>query len=342
MLFDGEGVLAGGVSAGCLEADLIKRGAWLTRQGPTIEIYDASDEDDTTTGHGCSGKISVLVESVDDEVRRCFQELEEELTRQQRVALVTIVDSDEPSLPPASHLFCSERGRLPSRTLAPFANHAVARDLLSQARCVLAEGNHRAHTLRCEGVEALVQVLEPPPHLFIFGAGRDAVPVVELAHLLGWHVSVCTPAHRPLLRDRFGSRLLEISGRDAAKLAERCARPLALVMAHDFATDRNNLEALLDSTVPYIGVVGPAHRTQRLLAELHERGHAYSRTDLERVRAPAGLRLGAETPAEIALSILSEAQALVSRTEVIALRDCVQSIHAPHLRLVPAWHAGGT
>lgn len=100
-------------------------------------------------------------------------------------------------------------------------------------------------------------------------------------------------------------------------------RALAIVMAHDFELDRAHLGALLGSRALYIGVLGPRARTHRMLAAA---GAGADRDDA-RVHAPVGLELGSETPAEIALAIVAEAQAVLARAPATSLRDRVGPIH---------------
>jgi xanthine/CO dehydrogenase XdhC/CoxF family maturation factor len=325
-----------------LEAEIIKRGPWLTRRGPVVKVYDSSIEEDEPAGHGCGGKVSILIEPVTLLVEDCFVRVADELMDERRVALITVSESSRSSLPIGTYLCGAEQRE---RDLSPSLSGAAQRlgqQLLNQADCILTEGNHRPSNVQLEDVKALVQVVQPAPHLFIFGAGEDAVPVAQFAKLLGWSVSICTRPGRNSTRDRFlgKARLLEMSAAEAAAIAERCSRPLALVMAHDFEIDKHNLGVLLESNVSYIGVLGPSQRTERMLAELRGDGQHISTADLQRLHGPAGLRLGGETPAEIALSILAEAQALIARTEVVPLRECVEAIHTLPIREWPLAQAG--
>jgi xanthine/CO dehydrogenase XdhC/CoxF family maturation factor len=171
-------------------------------------------------------------------------------------------------------------------------------------------------------------VIDPDPHCFIFGTGEDAVPVARFARQLDWKVTICAEGSQFSTRDRFvGLANLRIGtlSQCVADL-DRAARPLALVMRHDYERDRAALAALLSSKVPYIGLLGPARRSQRMLREIcaHD---GPSKDRLDCVYGPVGLHLGAETPAEIALSIVSEAQAVLARAGGGFLRERRLGIH---------------
>jgi CTP:molybdopterin cytidylyltransferase MocA len=177
-----------------------------------------------------------------------------------------------------------------------------------------------------DGGRALVETLQEPLPLWIFGAGADAVPLASFAADLGWTVTAIDlrlqhperPRHLPA-RSVAPERLSEL---------EISARAACVVMTHNFLHDLSALRFLLASPVPYIGVLGPRHRTDELLAELRKEDEKPpSREQLGRLYAPVGLDIGAETPEEIALSILGEIHAVTSGRSGGHLRERAGSIH---------------
>jgi xanthine dehydrogenase accessory factor len=191
------------------------------------------------------------------------------------------------------------------------------------------------HSAQGTVVEALVEPMLPPPHLFLFGTAHDATPVITLAKNLGWSVSVWDGQPRISARERLLAADHYLTGplSDALTSLERCARPVAVVMGHHYEQDRAVLSGLLRGRASYIGVLGPRRRTDRMLAES---GMRVSEAMLERVYAPVGLQLGAETPAEIALAILAEAQAVLTRSHAQGLRLHAAAIH-PRDATTHAW-----
>jgi len=87
---------------------------------------------------------------------------------------------------------------------------------------------------------------------------------------------------------------------------------VAVVMTHHYPSDRQALDMLLDSRAPYIGMLGPLRRTERMLNELSSDPAALTRRAPWRVHAPLGLNLGAEKPVQIALSAIAEIQAVLA------------------------------
>jgi xanthine/CO dehydrogenase XdhC/CoxF family maturation factor len=147
--------------------------------------------------------------------------------------------------------------------------------------------------------------------------------VVEQAAALGWSVVVLDQRADFARAPRFPKADGVVVARDAAALhgVRRDARTAAIVMSHSFRQDTFFLEWLLAQPLGYLGVLGSRRRTLDLLARL---GHDVMPPEL---CAPAGLDIGAETPEQIALSILSEVQATFARRPGGALRERAGSIH---------------
>jgi xanthine/CO dehydrogenase XdhC/CoxF family maturation factor len=152
--------------------------------------------------------------------------------------------------------------------------------------------------------------VRPLPRLLVLGAGLDAVAVVDLARRLGWRVTVADHRQGYLSRGDLGAadQVLQVTPADLASRVNLRSYAAAVVMSHHLATDRLYLQAVARSPVPYLGLLGPAARRERLLADLGPTGDSL-RT---RLRSPIGLPIGADSPETIALSILAEIQATLA------------------------------
>jgi xanthine dehydrogenase accessory factor len=172
----------------------------------------------------------------------------------------------------------------------------------------------------------LVETLLPPVPLVIFGAGPDAVPLARLARELGWRVEVVDPQARPASHARFraADRVTLARPDDFAAHVRVTPRTMAVVMSHDYALDLAALGFLLDTPARYVGVMGATHRTQRMLKSLG----VVDDERLARLHAPAGLDIGADGPAEIALSIMAEMRAVLAGRQGAMLRGRRGTIHA--------------
>lgn len=149
--------------------------------------------------------------------------------------------------------------------------------------------------------------------LLVCGAGPDAEPVISLAHLLGWRVAAVD--HRPANLDaqRFDPRtqLVHADGFALPKNFRLDDFDAAVVMSHHLIADEHYLRMLADTSIPYVGLLGPSARRERLFASLGTTSERLA----SRLRAPIGLDLGAQTPEEIALSIIAEIQATLKGRE---------------------------
>jgi xanthine dehydrogenase accessory factor len=313
MIVTQDGWIAGSVSGGCLEGDVTRRAWWLTEQRPAIITYDSraahdADPDELAAafGLGCGGVIDVLLERHAPAAAIDAFALADRWHEQQHGgAIATVLDASQLG---DRFALCEDGARYGDPDPAIVAALAGA------------IGSGRTRVQSIGGRELLVESVQPPPRLFVFGAGHDVVPVVRFARQLGWEVIVCARTGRHRVRERFVDADAIAIGKPDQLAPEISAsyRALAVVMSHDFDHDRASVEMLLGSRAQYIGVLGPRARTDRLLGTRHD----------PRIHAPVGLELGAETPDEIALSIVSEIQAALTRMPATNLREHVGPIHA--------------
>lgn len=311
--------VAGSVSGGCLEGDIASKGWWRTKDGdPVVVTYDSrvvdgSDDEDIRAafGLGCDGVVEVLLERSGVAGRIDALEVAQRcLSKQQRGAVATVFRG--PARVGARAAMIGDA--IEAEEMAPELKALLVADM----RAAIAEGKSR--NTEHGGIEILVEAILPPPRLFVIGTGHDAVPVAALAKQLGWDIVVCARQQKFSDRDRFATDIFV--GTDAEIIAriDESDRALAIVMSHNYERDRDMLGALMDSQAHYIGMLGPKARTHRMFAEL-------GRAPDERVHAPVGLELGAETPTEIALAIVAEAQAVLTSTPATSLRDRRAPIH---------------
>jgi len=151
--------------------------------------------------------------------------------------------------------------------------------------------------------------LSLPPRILLLGAGPDAAPVVDFAARLNWKVTLVD--HRPAYADatHFPSaeRVVQARPEELLNVVDPSHFHAAVVMSHHLPSDLSYLRALAATSVPYIGLLGPAVRRERLLADLESDADKIRR----RLHAPVGLPIGGRTPESIALAIIAEIHAFV-------------------------------
>jgi xanthine dehydrogenase accessory factor len=159
----------------------------------------------------------------------------------------------------------------------------------------------------CGGqVEVFVEPILPAPMVVVFGGGHVGKAVAHLAKWLGYRVAVsddrpefCTPESNPDADEFYNVPMAEIP------LHLNITRQTALILAtRGNNIDISGLPTLLESQAGYIGVIGSRRRWSETVKNLNEAG--ISDEQLKRVHSPIGLGIGAETPEEIAVSIMAE------------------------------------
>ncbi len=290
MLLSREGRLAGSVSGGCLEGDILQKAWWRTEAGAAIVTYDSTDADEDVVwgfGLGCNGVVQVLLERVSPDRPGPLNALATVLRERIPQTITTVTASDNPAVP---------LGTAPQGWTPP------------------------------EGVTVFQETVQPPAPLVIFGAGQDALPLVRLAKEIGWHVTVADTRGTRARPERFAlADCVCLGWPESIEIDERTA---VVVMTHNYPDDRRVLQALLLSEAGYIGQLGPRVRTERLLAEIADDGLFVTEEMRSRFHAPIGLDLGADNPEEIALSIVAEIQAARTGREGGSLRNRRAPLHA--------------
>ncbi len=335
MLITDTGQTIGTVSGGCLEADVAEKSKKIIASGqPATVVYDMTAEGDAVWGlnQGCNGVVHLLVEPIPSQntvahlefVAKC---LNERITG--IVATVFRVDG-EFKASVGTRVLLNEQGTIQEDIRNPVLSAALSEDCREalNASC----GKVKEYRFTEGVVEAFIEVVQPPTPLFIFGAGYDAIPVVRFAKELGWEVTVVD--HRPAFasRERFpaADALVIARPEEAGANVSLDGRAVAVVMTHNFSHDLELLKTLLPSPARYVGLLGPTMRTERLLNNLRKDGVTPTTEQLARLHSPIGIDIGAESPEEIALSILAEIRAVLSKRSGGFLKNSPGPIHEPH------------
>jgi xanthine/CO dehydrogenase XdhC/CoxF family maturation factor len=323
-----DGSYAGGVSAGCIEADVLLRTERVRAAGKSELItYDTRSAQDLVwgSGAGCGGRSELLLEPLDSRQALAKATLLRHVAHlRRRSVLATVIRAS--GIP----LAAGEQAVLPHAG----SNLTGFNGLLSQLRAVIELT--AAHQLRVRSSSAVLhswgsqeldiayEVRSPRVRLCVCGAGPDALPLVRLAQAMGWQVTLVD--HRPamLAAERWPEveRIQIHSPVDIAAAIERADCDAAVVMSHNYERDSSQVGHLLAAGVAYVGVLGPRRRTLQMIEDL-----GVSDSDTARLFAPAGLDIGAETPAEIALAIVAEVQAVLTERIGVPLRARVGGIH---------------
>ncbi|TYL36986.1 cytochrome oxidase I [Natronococcus pandeyae] len=327
MLLGDDGSTFGGITAGCLEGPLqtIARDV-IADQSPSVVTFDLTDDEDGWgLGLGCEGIVDVLVEPADD----AWRDPVDAYAEGDPVALVTVVDGTE-SIPPGSRAVVDGDGTATESDSRPAIPDQILEQVRDDARERAADGRWTQRTVSIgeEELTLFVDGIEPADRLLIFGGQPDVRPVTRLARDVGFEVTVATARGGQAEESAFprADRVVSTHPTELGELVDE--RTYVVVMSHNFLDDGLALESLLESDVPFIGLMGPRERFERLRDDLADEGISLSAADRKRIASPVGLDLGGGEPIEIALSIVSEALAVSNGREGGRLRDRKGPIHA--------------
>jgi len=305
MLIAADGEYAGLLSGGCLEGDLREHAREVSASGAArIVSYDMRSTNDMLfgLGAGCEGAMDVLLTRVTaQEHWQPLEHMAAAFRSGEECRLAFVTSSEDGGIPPGT---CLAGHALPAGTAASAASLLALRDA-----AVNAPGNTLLR-LPEPAVELFVAAIAPPPRLLLLGGGPDSRPVATLASFLGWRITVVDHRASYLASARFpaGTELIESRPSDVASVVRLENCQAAVVMSHHLDSDLQYLRILAHTTIPYVGLLGPAARREKLLGDL---GTDAARLR-PRLRAPVGLDIGGRSPEAIALAIVGEVQAVLS------------------------------
>lgn len=318
----------GSVSAGCLEDEITARARGVIEaEAPQLMTFDTREEMDKIagTGLGCRGTVDVFIEPLapDGVNLTVYRRLLEAMCDERPCQFGLVAESNVPNLPVGRSILRVDGSHV--------EDELFGSGWEANLNSLLADGPTATGTLElADGtVHIYAEAIEPPPRLIVFGAGFDAIPLARLADQMGFRVTVVDPRESYLTTDRFptADALVALHAEDVDKTLTLDERTHAVVMTHNYVHDLEILKRVLPSDVSYVGQMGPRDRTDELIADLEESIGLLSDEVLGKLHGPIGLDVGAETPEEIAMSIVSEILAVHRGREAGFLRERHAPIH---------------
>jgi xanthine dehydrogenase accessory factor len=281
-----EGELAGSVSGGCVESDVVLAAQDVLAGGlPRLLTYGITDEMAFGIGLPCGGEIDVFVEELTDAER-------------------------------------------PDVTLTVVAGEGVGERVQDPELLEAARRRGRSHVIELGDRTILADVSAPPTRLFVYGAVDTAEALCRAAKLLGWRTVVADARASFATAERIPSadELLLAWPEEALAQAQPDLGTAVVVLTHDDKFDLPLIRGALASDAFYIGWIGSRRNQERRRGLLRDDG--VTDDELERISGPSGLDIGADTPAETALSMLAEILAVRAGRAGGRLKDAKSRIHA--------------
>ncbi|MGH9145421.1 MAG: XdhC family protein [Vicinamibacterales bacterium] len=317
-LVEDDGCTLGGVSGGCLEADVREIALGVLRSGQARLLHYETGSDERTVwglGLGCNGSVDIFVQRATEAPEVEILQAIQVLLKQDAgpLAFATIVDGPDTV---GRTMLVESRGVVTGSMDRSGLDFKIRRHA---AQCLTSGGSCLSEI---EGHLVFTEVLDAPPRLIVCGAGDDACPLVSYASDAGFAVTVVDHRAAYLLPTRFPSArlLLNLRPEDGTVPLSVNSETLVVVKTHSFAHDRDWVRGFLEAGAAYVGLLGPRARKDEILRQIG--------AESTRVFGPVGLDVGADGPEQVAISIVAELLAVHSRRRGRHLREKAETIHA--------------
>jgi xanthine dehydrogenase accessory factor len=296
MLVRSDGSTLGTVGGGILEAEVEQLAAEVIREhGATVKEFRFSGKDAATMDAICGGRVEVLVEwldASDPQVAAVITGLQTAVNAHRKAWLVTTLPT--PQNTTGRHALVH-----PDRTLTGILAADISTDIVVETR--------QPAQVEAGAQRLMIEPLDIAGTAYIFGAGHVSRSLAEFTKAVGfWTVVLddrpeyANPQRFPtadelIVLDSFSDCLTGLSiDRDS----------FIVIVTRGHLNDRTVLAQVLKTGAGYIGMIGSRRKTELVYQELRQSG--FTEVDLQRVHAPIGLKIGAETPEEIGISIVAE------------------------------------
>lgn len=293
MLIREDGLMQGAVSGGCVEKEVLRQSEDVFKSGkPKLMIYDGRFR------LGCEGQLYILIEPFDPGPE-FYKAFEDQRNSREPLQIDTFFKREEGIQENSGSVF-----RFWS-------------------------GDMKAGIQEANGPERFSQSLAPAFRLFVVGAEHDAVQLCKYAAETGWEVTVVAAPDEQKDADYFqGAEHFITPIPEEFKNLAFDKQTAVILMTHSYVKDMKYLMGLADKELAYLGLLGPKHRRERLLNEFMDKDPELPLEFFDRIHGPCGINIGAETPQEIAISIIAEILSVVREQAPIPLKDKTKGIHS--------------
>ena len=330
MLIMDNGIWVGGISGGCLEGDALKRAQLAIRKStPTLITYDTTEDDpyQIGVGLGCNGIIDVLLTplNVNDKnnpvevLKRCV-----EASRETHILItITKLSRDWEGVKEGEVI-----KYIDVSNLKILGDDLVVQELNKAVSAQISIGHSAPYYLELGDGRKLgcfIEILPPEISMILMGHQYDVYPLSRLIKEMGWRLTIVAEPQK--INQHIVTIADEVVPSANFQNIFIDNYTAIILMAHDYKTDKNNLPKALATVAPYIGMLGPRIRSEKIWRELTEEGKIDPTENMDRIHAPVGLDIGAVTPEEIALSLIAEVKAALSGRDGTFLRLRTTVIH---------------
>ncbi len=331
MLIREDGFWFGSVSGGCLEGDVIDKANKVIESKQTeLFKYDTRQNAKNAfgMGYGCNGLLEILIEPIENnEANPSYSVLNQIVDYPGIQGLSTVFYSEDEEIPVGSRHHSNGRSYI--------MNEAFDEEITKDLQEAVKANETKPKTYKTGGkkIKVLHEVFQPNINILIYGAVFHVVPFLRISDELGYNVKV-TDSFEPIqpIWNFPNAEELNLQDEEEVNHIIKTTPRLAVVfLTHNFFYIKEELPKVLKSEAPYVGILGSRKKTEKILREANVNAENYSEAELAKIHYPIGLDIGANTPEEIALSIIAEIKTFFSNRTGQPLKKFDGYIHKNNL-----------
>jgi len=303
MLVSADGNWIGGISGGCLEGDALKKAQFaIIKNKASVIVYDTLNDDDYQigVGLGCNGKIEVLMTPLHSHENHTLKILDQIKDDRRTNLMVTIIESTDENYP-LGNSFIYHHDLLNTQKL-DFAQKEIEEEIAT------IKDKKRSKVISLQtpagaSIRILIELFEPEIHAVIAGDNYDINTFAQMVSEMGWRISLIGKLKKLQKNTAaLAEKVFDFTEADQVVIDEYS---VVLLMSHDYDKDVQLMRIFHPQNPKYIGMLGPKKRAIKIKEELAEEGIKID-LNAENIHAPIGLNIGANSPEEISISIISE------------------------------------
>ncbi len=297
MLISEDNKMTGAVSGGCVEKEILHRSnSVFEKNEAKVITYDGRYK------LGCEGVLYILIEPFFI-AEKFYNSFGDSMLNREPIKITSFYSKNE-------------------------GTNAAFGSILTFKNSTEFSFSKNFHKKTRSDVLSFTQLLKPAFNLLIIGAEHDAVKLCKMASLLGWQVDLITSLKDPKSMVDFpGANSVIASDAEIIDFSMVNENTGIVIMNHSYVQDLKYLLKLVEKKPAYLGMLGAAKRRDKMFTELFELNPLITEDFLESIHTPAGLNLGAQTPEEIAISIISEILATIKNKKPDSLKTINGHIH---------------
>lgn len=249
-----------------------------------------------------------------EEIEQIYQAALEAIRGGESAAMATIIEAQGSTPRDTAKMLIYADGR----TVGTVGGGGVEARVVEEAQAAIADGKSRELDYSlvddergdpgiCGGrMRIFVEVLAPRPTLLILGGGHVGQAVAELGALLSYRIAVLDERPEMVTSERFPQAEMRLTGNTVQQVADfpLTEQTYVVMVTPHYTLDEKVLRVLVGRPLAYVGLIGSSRRTALTFERAREAG--VPEELLEQIHTPIGLDIGAETPREIAVSIIAE------------------------------------